>query len=158
MINIVGTIFNLFRNKTLLFIILGSIIFAIIFGYWYYQKSVIENLNQIILKSRTEIENLKLEKSVLEQNVKTLKEANENLVKEINRREEEYKKTIESLKRVNKILENSKKRLEIIERKIRESRERKLKTKNINEIIKKENEMLNCFIKNFNNVQKSCVE
>lgn len=157
MINI-GTILNLFRNKTFLFIILGSVIFAIIFGYWYYQKSVIENLNQIILKSKTEIENLKLEKSVLEQNVKTLKEANESLVKEINRRDEEYKKTIESLKRVNKILEDSNKRLRTTERKIRESRERKLKTKNINEIIKKENEILNCFIKNFSNVQESCVE
>lgn len=158
MINIgLGAILNFFRSKTFLFVLFG-IISVIILGYWYYQKSVIDNLNQTILKNRAEIENLKIEKSILEQNIKTLKEANESLTKEMKRREEEYKKTIESLKRVNKILEDSNKRLRTTEKKIRELREKKLKSKNVNEVLKKENEILNCFIKNFGNVQENCVE
>ncbi len=152
-----------FLKKNIIYILIILILFGVIYGYFKYQERVVYSLVQKIEEKDNVIKKLENEKASLQFNLDVLNMANNNLRNEIKRKEKEYTKAIESFKRVNRLLENSNKRLRVLEDKIRKNDRRNImkNLKDQNEaiiLLIKENEFLKCYVENFNNVEENCLD
>lgn len=160
----IGTILGFFTgsSKMWLYIIGAIAIAAIVAGFWFYQRSIVSDLEAQIAAKDIKIEQLNVEITGLRIDNDRLKLSVASLENDIERRVEEAAAVRAEFEEVSRIRDESAQRLAEFEAKQRDA-ERQERINQIREgeraslLLRLYNNNIDCFVENFNNVDGRCV-
>lgn len=159
-----GTILGFFTggSKTWIYIIGGIAIAAVVAGFWFYQRSIVSNLEDKIAEKDRKIEELNVEITGLRIDNERLTLSNQSLERERERLVEDAATIREEIEEVNRLRDESQQRLNEFEQKQRDT-ERQERIKAIREgeraslLLGIINRNLDCFVDNFERTDGTCI-
>ena len=161
----IGSILGLFTgggSNVWLYVLGGIAVTALVGGFWYYQSSIVSDLEDKLAERDRKIEELNVEITGLRIDNERLTASNTSLEAEINRRVGEAAAIRQEIEEANKLRDESASRLAEFEAQQRD-RERQARIEAIREgdraslLLRLYNNNIDCYVENFNNTNGRCI-